>query len=565
MNLLTICRTFYSYISGQSPFFLLNDPRKDNSYFHVFTSRVSHGGRPEASQLPIANVLDTPIVTNQVPFLVSDVEQRVAASADPVDKGQEVVNKDQALELATTPESNQQNPPTFQEFDDILCELETLYNLDRHNPRVRERVRQYAALLTTSLALQLEHACETNHKFIEIKGSLIPTNSCYPFTIFKQHIEAFVDTLCPGAQVSFSKEEQSARFLAQDMRYSFKTTIRLPSAPFMPVKTGLHLDTIRRTLSSHGLTTGHMRYLQLYQDMVEHAEAIGTNPDILLIGIGLQNDGGDRPDRFQCPQLYEVAALLPHRSSLTALEIDPDVAQAVHKNIHLKQQDRSMRYDSFALSPYFMQHNQFRHPDLVQALIDFMKPGMEKFAASLARTTVVRGDLCTFNCKESQYNLIIATNSISNAFDLFDNDPRETKMMIDILTKYVKSLKENGILYLDEAVFKRLERQLGEGYINRLVLPALRYGSKSEVSLRYLEPAVTSDPRTGFHVINATLVNTKGLLDVVPTNTHGVWALQKGRPDPAPSTGFLPELIRHYRESLGLCKKKIELGIQQHQ
>lgn len=583
MHFLPICQRVLSFVSGEVPHTLLADTRKNNIQLHAFISKTprNQGGEPPPF---ITNVLKTPIVSDQAAVLgtkelesaphehvpegpcspfpdrisvrqeVADDEKTALPVAEEANVAAECLAKDQKLteKVNTAPESMVESKP--EEFDEILFELEDRYDLDRHNPELRARVERYARKLSSMIALQVEHAIYTNKKIIEIKGTINPINNSHPFNVFKNYILNYVKSNYPGTRVGFSNEEQSAQFLAQKMPYSAQMTIELPSGP---LACDMLLAPLFDTLSSHGRTTGHMRYPQIYQDIMTCQKDIGTQPDILLIGLGLRRDERDSNGRVQCPQLYEVAGLFPNRSSLTALEIDPEIVQIVNQNMKLPPKNRFMKYDQNALSPNFIRYNNLRQPQQIERLIKFMHPGMELFAQSINKLKVLLGDLCTFNCQDSQYNVIIATNSISNAFDLFDEDPIESKRMLEILTKYVKSLKENGILYLDEAAITNLEQRLGNNSIERLIIPAIRFGSKSEVSLKYLDPAVEIDQETGLYKISVTLANNLRKLELESTNTHGVWALQKGKPNPAPSTDFLPELIKYYRQSLGhLCKKK---------
>ncbi|MDP1836134.1 MAG: hypothetical protein Q8K75_09470 [Chlamydiales bacterium] len=444
---------------------------------------------------------------------------------------------------------------THNHLQGIKTSLEE-HGLSLADPRVSQRIGMYLGMMGPALQDHLEHAINEGQQSFKISGTMTHLEGIYPFEIFRPFIKEVAQVLCPGIQISFG-EEKKGRFLARDMYYG-PIIADLPAKPMITLPSGNTPEKIKYNVTSGGRTTGHMRYPHMYLDMRNRIKQLPPERHqslkILLLGAGLMEDAGKAS--VQCPQLYELGGLARH-ATITVLDNDSDLLTILRDNLNPRgSSNRPLRYEGWVL-PRFCEANEFSSPQDYSTLSTEMYQGIGLFLND-AKVELRDGDIRTFPLPSGSFKWVVATNSLSNVIRHTDPDAVETKGLLDLLAKYITCLELNGCLYVDEPALTVLEERLGSDSIQEVILPQLRYASKSEVSLTRLECPIESNEE-GVNVINS-YINVNGETYVSPVVTHNICVLQRGKtiPNSELPIAHVSRLQDHFRQSVKFPLKQVD-------
>lgn len=247
---------------------------------------------------------------------------------------------------------------------------------------------------------------------------------------------------------------------------------------FDPITIDLDLIPRKPFGGAAGLTTAHLRYPHMLLDLVTRYALARTSEEakICIIGPGLlqqKKTSASCPQIYpSCPQFVELLSLFPN-AHFSLLEKDQEAIKTL--NMHF-QICKFASYDPLTFrvfSDSFHSGNRLRSPDHYQPLLKEMRDGLSalvlkpvpKVASQMLegygdimpllvkvdpkKVHIQEFDILSSPMEQRVFDIIVATFSVSNAFEIERKQNRELNPFPQFLS-ILHSLKEEGSLYMDK-------------------------------------------------------------------------------------------------------------------
>lgn len=398
--------------------------------------------------------------------------------------------------------------------------LQERYGYIISDVEVNKRVKLYCNNLLRALSLHIENTVNEGKRDLTLRGVLTQSLQSHPFDLFIPIMTTFVNNLVPG--VNFDCQiNGEAKLLSEFMIYSSLHLSNLPSS--VAITTGMSPAAIKQELSRGGVTSGYFRYPQIYSDIFNRSAHLADNLQLLLVGAGLE-DGHNGSQTS--PQFIEARVLLSgmgkNKSCVTVIDNNPEVIKVVNgpKSYGIMTSGNQPSFE-----PFF-HINSFVNWDGYRTMCAALVKGFG--TARNIQTNSIQADLETFTPRHKSLDLIIATQSITNAVRQFDRDSSATIRLLDLVATYANGLKQGGVFYFDMDIMAELKARVGEGCID--VMKSYLEGKMgSLVDLRVVTlPLKSALPQNSLYWPVPNGPNA-GEVKAIPTSTGAVWAVQRGK------------------------------------
>lgn len=200
-----------------------------------------------------------------------------------------------------------------------------------------------------------------------------------------------------------------------------------------------------------GVTSDVLRYPHLIRELIEIKKQEKEKPDtnVLILGPGLSV-----VNKSSSPHLHEMAAAFSKNAHITVVDIDDNLISEIGKSTF----GFNERFIAESVLKTREGHNVKKYTlNEIDDIRDYIKEIPEKVTQNLE---VQKEDFTKFKASRS-YDYIFATQSLMYTYLNFQSLERqeERKNSLLLTAKYLGSLKNNGVLVVDEMCYMLMRKQ----------------------------------------------------------------------------------------------------------